>query len=190
MVSTYTTNKSIEKPGHGDYVDTWEIPVNGDMDIIDQALGGVTNLNATAGSATLTAAQYRSLFIFISGAITSNVTYTIPSGVGGQWVVYNGTTTTNSSTVTISSGGGGTSVLPIQSEYNLYACDGTNMFSVASPTSVPTGGGSDKIFYTNDQTVTASYTLSANQNAMTAGPISINSGATVTIQAGSTWSIV
>ena len=42
MVSTFTTNKVLEKPGNGDYVDTWNIPVNGDMDVIDQAFGGWT----------------------------------------------------------------------------------------------------------------------------------------------------
>ena len=171
-------------------VQTCALPIYADMGYIDSAFGGVANLNATAGSATLTVSEYRCLMIFITGAITSNVTYTIPSGVGGQWVVYNGTTSTNGSTITISSGGGGTSVNPIQSEYNLYASDGTNMFSVASPTSVPTGGGTNKIFYINDQIVTENYTLSATQNAMTAGPISINGGVTVTIQAGSVWTIV
>ena len=65
MVSTYTTNKSLEKPGNGDYVDTWNVPVNSDMDVIDQAFGGVTNLNSTAGSATLTSTQYRSLIIIL-----------------------------------------------------------------------------------------------------------------------------
>jgi len=53
-----------------------------------------------------------------------------------------------------------------------------------------TGGGSDKIFYNNDQTVTTSYTIPSGQNSMTAGPISINSGVTVTVPSGSEWTIV
>ena len=92
MTSTYTANKRIEKPASGDYPNTWATPVNVDWDVIDQAFGGTTSLNATAGSATLTATQYRSLFLNISGAIAADVTYTIPSGVGGQWIVYNSTT--------------------------------------------------------------------------------------------------
>ena len=55
---------------------------------------------------------------------------------------------------------------------------------------VPTGGGTDKVFYENDQTVTASYTLTTNKNAMSAGPITINSGITVTVPSGSSWVIV
>ena len=53
-----------------------------------------------------------------------------------------------------------------------------------------TGGGSDKIFHNNDQTVTTSYTIPTGQNSMTAGPISINSGVTVTVPSGSEWTIV
>lgn len=53
-----------------------------------------------------------------------------------------------------------------------------------------TGGGSDAIFYNNGQTVTTNYTIPTSYNAGTFGPISINSGATVTVPSGSTWSIV
>jgi hypothetical protein len=52
------------------------------------------------------------------------------------------------------------------------------------------GGGTDGVFYENDITVTTSYTISANKNAMTAGPITINTGATVTVNTGTTWVIV
>jgi hypothetical protein len=53
-----------------------------------------------------------------------------------------------------------------------------------------TGGGTDDVFYENSQTVTSNYTLTAGKNAMTAGPITINSGVTVTIPSGSAWVIV
>ena len=52
------------------------------------------------------------------------------------------------------------------------------------------GGGTDAIFYNNGQTVTTDYTIPTNYNAGTFGPISINSGITVTVPSGSTWSIV
>ena len=53
-----------------------------------------------------------------------------------------------------------------------------------------TGGGTDDVFYENAQTVTTSYTLTTNKNAMSAGPITINSGATVTVPSGQSWVIV
>ena len=56
--------------------------------------------------------------------------------------------------------------------------------------SVPTGGGSDAVFYENDQAVTADYTITNGKNAMAAGPITINSGVTVTVNSGETLTIV
>ncbi len=53
-----------------------------------------------------------------------------------------------------------------------------------------TGGGSDEIFYENGQTVTTDYTITNGKNAMSAGPITINSGVTVTVGAGETLTIV
>lgn len=53
-----------------------------------------------------------------------------------------------------------------------------------------TGGGSDDIFVENGQTVTTNYTLSTGKNAMSAGPISINTGITVTVPSGSVWTVI
>jgi hypothetical protein len=47
-----------------------------------------------------------------------------------------------------------------------------------------TGGGSDQVFYENGQTVTTNYTLTSNTNAMSTGPITINSGVAVTVPTG------
>jgi hypothetical protein len=52
------------------------------------------------------------------------------------------------------------------------------------------GGGSDSIFFENGQTVTTNYTLSANTNAMSAGPITINSGVSVTVGNNQSWTII
>lgn len=129
MASSFTSNKVLEKPANGDYVDTWNVPLNGDMDIIDQAFGGVTNLNATSGSAILTDTQYRSLSLSVTGAMSANVIYTIPSGVGGQWIVRNATTDASGGpwTVTIASGGGGTSVTVVRNAPTHIYSDGTNI---------------------------------------------------------------
>ena len=53
-----------------------------------------------------------------------------------------------------------------------------------------TGGGSDAVFHENDKVVTTNYTIGTNKNALTAGPITVNSGVTVTIPSGSAWTIV
>ena len=53
-----------------------------------------------------------------------------------------------------------------------------------------TGGGGNQVFIENDQTVTTDYTVTSNKNAGSFGPITVNTGITVTIPTGSTWSIV
>lgn len=52
------------------------------------------------------------------------------------------------------------------------------------------GAGGDEIFFENDTNVTTNYTITSGKNAMTAGPITIDSGITVTIPSGSNWTIV
>ena len=47
-----------------------------------------------------------------------------------------------------------------------------------------TGAGGDEVFQENERVVTTSYTLSTNKSAMCVGPLSINSGVTVTIPSG------
>lgn len=52
------------------------------------------------------------------------------------------------------------------------------------------GGGNNKVFYENDVEITESYEITTGRNAMTAGPIAVNAGVTVTIPSGSVWSVV
>jgi hypothetical protein len=52
------------------------------------------------------------------------------------------------------------------------------------------GAGVDKVFWENDLTITTSYTLTTGKNAGTFGPVTIDSGVTVTVPSGSVWSIV
>ena len=53
-----------------------------------------------------------------------------------------------------------------------------------------TGGGGDQVFVENGVTVTTNYTLSTNKNAESVGPITVNSGITVTIPSGQRWVIL
>lgn len=52
------------------------------------------------------------------------------------------------------------------------------------------GGSSDKVFYENDSVITTNYAITSGKNAMTAGPVTINNGITVTVTDGSVWTIV
>ena len=68
--------------------------------------------------------------------------------------------------------------------------EGYNGSSWSSIGGGATGGGSDAVFLETDNTVTTDYTLTTNKNAVTAGPITINSGITVTVPSGQSWVIV
>lgn len=52
------------------------------------------------------------------------------------------------------------------------------------------GSSGNAVFYENDTNVTADYSITSGKNAMTAGPITINNGVTVTIPTGSVWTVV
>ncbi len=54
----------------------------------------------------------------------------------------------------------------------------------------PTGGGTDAAFYENDQLVTTNYTIPSNKNAMSTGPITVNSGVTITVSSGARYVVI
>jgi len=68
-----------------------------------------------------------------------------------------------------------------------FTGDGSSLTGIAAGA---TGGGSDEIFWENGQTVTSNYTITNGKNAMSAGPITINTGVTVTVGTGETWTVV
>jgi len=65
----------------------------------------------------------------------------------------------------------------------LPAIDGSALTGISAGGA--TGGGSDEVFVETGQTVTTSYTLSSNKNAVTVSP-QINSGVTITVPSGAT----
>ena len=65
--------------------------------------------------------------------------------------------------------------------------DGSGALGWADQASGATGGSTDEVFVENARTVTASYTITSTKNAHTVGPISLNSGAVITVPENSTW---
>ena len=119
-----TTNKGLNQPVIGST--GWGTPLNDNFGYIDDAFGGVTTINVTGVTATpvpLTLTQYQKLIIKFTGTLTANVTYQLPSGVGGKWVLRN--TATGAFTITFASLGGGTSFVATPGFANA-ASDGTN----------------------------------------------------------------
>jgi hypothetical protein len=66
----------------------------------------------------------------------------------------------------------------------------TNASGTLSWGRVLAGGGTDRVFFENDTTINTVYTITAGKNAMSAGPITVQPGATPIVPSGSTWTIV
>ena len=119
-----TANKGLNQPTIGST--GWGTPLNDNFGYIDDAFGGVTTINVTGVTATpvvLTLTQYQKLIIKFTGTLTANVTYQLPSGVGGKWVLRN--SATGAFTITFASLGGGTSFVATPGFANA-ASDGVN----------------------------------------------------------------
>jgi microcystin-dependent protein len=119
-----TANKGFVQPALGSI--GWGLPLNDDFGGIDAAFGSVTTLSVTGQTATpivLTLAQYVNMTIKFTGVLTANVTYQLPAGVGGQWVVQRATT--GAFTITIASLGGGTSKI-LDADFSDIVCDGVD----------------------------------------------------------------
>ena len=71
----------------------------------------------------------------------------------------------------------------------LPAIDGSNLTGLQAGATGGNSGG-NAVFWENQQTVTHDYSISANRNAGSFGPIAINSGITVTVPSTSNWTIV
>ncbi len=68
----------------------------------------------------------------------------------------------------------------------LYTKDGSsNILQINQGAPVANGA-----IYENSQTITSNYTITSGKNAMSAGPITINSGVTVTVPSGSNWVVL
>ena len=75
---------------------------------------------------------------------------------------------------------------------HVLTVDGSGEASfAAAPVSAPVGGSaSNTVFFENDKVVSVDYTITSTKNAMSAGPISINNGISVTVPSGCAWTIV
>lgn len=127
MASTFTTNKSIEKPAAGSYNDTWATPVNADWDDIDNALAGHTVIDVTgiaAGVITLALEQYQPPNIIFTGALTASLVYALPPGIGWLGTIFNNTS--GAFSLVFASGSTSSIALP-QGKRTAIVCDGVNI---------------------------------------------------------------
>ena len=116
------------------------------------------------------------LMVLSTGVAVGNVAKTSPTGAANMPA---GTT---SQRPAVSAG-----LFRYNSTTNQFeGCNGTVWGSVGGAS----GGAGNGFCYENDKTVIANYTVTSGKNAISAGPITVADGVTVTISDGSVWSIV
>jgi len=144
----------------------------------------VKETTTTTGTGTVTLLGASTGFQSFAVIGDGNTTYyTIAGQTTSEWEVgigtYTSSGTTLARTTVLSSSNGGSAV-------NFSA--GTKDVFVTYPSERAVIGGEG--YVENAATVAISSTITTGNNAMSAGPVTINSGITVTVPAGSVWTIL
>lgn len=196
MPSSYTTLLGFVQPTTGELTNQWGTVVNAQLtQLVEDSIAQYSTASVTAGDWTLTttgaglANQARTAILIATGT-PGTTRYIYAPKQSKQYIVIN-----NSDSLIYLQGGptsptAGVFILPGQSALCAWDNTVTDFVKVAGGSGGATGGGTNQIFFQNDQTVTVNYTITSGKNAGTFGPITIDSGITVTVPTGSVWTVV
>jgi len=198
MATAYTPLLGLIQPTTGSLVNTWGAAVNDQLtQLIEDAIAGYATQSVTGGDWTLTttgggqANQARDAVLIATGApgVTRYIyapkqskAYIVVNNCSDQSSIYlSGGPTSPTTGVEIEAGGSA-----------LCAWDATisDFIKIAGGGGGASGTGGNQVFFLNDLNVTGSYTIPTGKNAGTFGPVTINSGVTVTVPSGSVWTVV
>lgn len=144
----------------------------------------VKSSTTTTGTGTITLGAAAAGFQAFSVIGNGNTTYyTIVDTVNGTWEVGVGTYTSSGTTLSRDA------VFDSSNSGSLvnFASGSKDVF-VAYPAERAVIGGMG--YVENAATISVSSTINAGNNAVSAGPVTINSGITVTVPSGSRWVVV
>lgn len=128
-----TPNKALEQPARGSNVGVWDVPVNGNMTIIDNSFGATTTVALINTPVTLSPSQYQCAFLRFTGTITANVAITLPA-LGSFYTVLNQTTNSSAFVVTMLTTAAGSQQIGVPAgEVTEIYTDGSNVRFRALP---------------------------------------------------------
>ena len=141
-------------------------------------LAGATSLTVATGTGAL--------FPTLTGA---NFFYCTLQNTAGTTIEIVKVTARSTDTFTIVRAQEGTSASAFSTgdkvELRLTAGEINQLFA-----GVVQGGNTDQVFVENSRTVTTNYTLTTGRSASSVGPITVNSGITVTVPSGARWVVL
>lgn len=147
------------------------------FDVLAPSLINAVTIN---GTQTITGQKTFTLPV-LGDAVNNTLAQTITGQKTFSWIKLPvGTTATRPT--------GETGLVRFNTDRNQF--EGYNNTTWAGIGDQPVGGGTNRLFFENDQVMTTNYTITTGKNAMSAGPITVNSGVVLTIPAGSTYTIV
>ncbi len=196
MPSAYTSLLGLVQPVTGELNNTWGNTVNNQLtQLIEDSIAATSTADVTAGDWTLSttaggaANEARTAILIATGTPGTGRSVFAPK-LSKTYVVIN-----NSDSVLTLKGGPGSPTTGIGlpaggSVLAAWDSDVGDFVKVAGGGGGATGGGANEVFFENDQTVTNDYTIPGTKNAGTFGPITVDSGVTVTVSSGAVWTIV
>jgi hypothetical protein len=197
MASSYTSLLGLVQPATGDLNNTWGTVVNAQLtQLVEDSVAGISSQDVTSSDWTLTTTgggasnQARTAILIVTGA-PGTTRYIYAPKQSKMYVVINNCTDQSSVYLRGGPTSPTTGTLIAATTAALCAWNGnTSDFIKVAGGGGASGGGSNQVFFQNDQTVSVSYTIPNNTNAGTFGPITVNSGVTVTVPSGGVWTIV
>ena len=138
MASTYTDRLGLELQANGENPNNWGDLLNSNViNLLDEAIAGYAVVSVSSVAVTLTdnnasSDQSRNAALEFAGTLTADVTIVAPAEEKIWFINEN---TSGSFSVTMKTAGG-TGVVLTQGTQIMVACDGTDMYQTAIPTSV------------------------------------------------------
>ena len=164
MATTFTPNKSLDVIDIDDL--GWGPPTNDNATDVDKALGSAAEISVAGVGVlpiVLVLDQYVNMSLNFTGLLGNNVTYQVPAGVGGSWVVRNNTT--GAFTLTMQSLAGGPSFTIGQGASVTIYGDGTDMGLIRTDTPITLTIADKQILYAKGGDIVGDPQLTYDSNA-------------------------
>ena len=186
MTTAYTSLLGLALPVQGELNGTWGDVVNNSItQLVDDSVAGTTTISSdsdvTLTTTTGASNQARQQIILWTAAGTATRYITAPA----QSKTYTVINASSTQAIVLRGAGPTTGIIFAAGETAVAAWNGTDFVKIA-------GGGASAggVIQVNKTEVTIDYTLPAGSNGFSVGPITIDSGRTVTITSGQVWVII